>query len=112
MNSKAALALLKLTGQLDTIVAVGRVETTGRFVPYAQTERIVTLKRALGTQVLHVVADFFRGGTPRHNAVITHCAVWVGDQWIVDSLGKRGFVMDCHEHRRVNVSVWLPKGEE
>ena len=111
MNSKAARALLKLTGQLDTIVAVGRVETTGRFVPYAQTERIVTLKGVLGNQVLRVLADFFRGGIPRHNAVITHCAVWIGDQWVVDSL-KRGFVMDCHEHKRVSISVLFPKGEE
>lgn len=86
-DSNAKYVAAKITGKLPVIVAVGRPDPIGRFVPFGQVEAVADVfmgEDGWRLAIQNVKVPYLHE-SPR---IITHVGVFTPDGWLLDDLPK------------------------
>lgn len=111
MDPKAALIAAKLTGRLETIVALGRLDYVGRFQPFGTQEVVAAVR--LGEDGLWVARVENARVTFSHDSprIITHGGMLLYNGWVYDALpvGSYKYYMRAGETATFTVEYPLPE---
>jgi len=81
----ARIAAAKLTGKLEVIVAVGRIDSIGRFKPFGQAYVVADVQHKEGeweVEVAGAVVPYLHP-SPR---LVTHVGTFIVNRWFIDPL--------------------------